>query len=123
MPFSRIAITLPPDVLASLDRLARQLDRSRSRVIVDAIRAFLAAPPAVREPAVPAYGVGPLARARKDQLERDLARTPAERLHRAEELARLARQARPRRRHGPRHQIIGFDSYEDFYEWKNTSRV
>ena len=121
MPYARIAITLPPDVLAAVDKRARALDRSRSRVIVDALRAYLATPAAVREPAVPAYGTDPVGTARRAQLERDLARTPAERLRSAEQAARLARDARPTRT--ARHQIIGFDSYEDFYEWKKANRA
>lgn len=121
MPFARIAITLPADVLASLDRRARQLDRSRSRVIVDAIRAFLAAPGVVREPAVPAHGSDAVGHARKSQLERDLARSPAERLRLAEEAGRTARAQR--RGAGRRQQIIGFDSYDDFYEWKKNQRA
>ena len=44
MAFARIAITLPKDVLAAADRRAKELDRSRSRLIVDAIRAYLASP-------------------------------------------------------------------------------
>jgi predicted transcriptional regulator len=120
MPYARVAITLPKDLLAATDRRAREHDRSRSGVIVEALRAFLTE--RVAAPAEPAYGAGPVARARKDQLERDLARTPAERLHRAEEGARLARATRrvPRR---ARQQIIGFDSYEDFAEWKNRNRA
>ncbi len=126
MAYARIAITLPKDVLTSLDRRARDLDRSRSRVIVDALRAYLAnAPPsspsAVREGATPTYGSDDFGLASRKQLERDLAKTPAERLRHSEEVARLARSRRPRR--GQRHQIIGFDSYEDFYEWKKANRV
>ena len=126
MAYARIAITLPKDVLSELDRRAKQLDQSRSRVIVAAIRAYLSAtPPApalVRE-AVPAYGTDAFGAARRDQLARDLARTPAERLAAAERLARLARTANPRSRaRRPRQQIIGFDSYEDFYEWKKNNR-
>ena len=124
MAYARIAITLPKDVLSELDRRAKQLDQSRSRVIVAAIRAYLSAPSAtvVRE-AVPAYGTDAFGAARRDQLERDLARTPAERLAAAERLARLARTANPRSRaRRPRQQIIGFDSYEDFYEWKKNNR-
>jgi hypothetical protein len=122
VPYARIAITLPQDVLAKLDRRAKQLDRSRSRAIVDAIRAYLGAPSVVQEP-VPAYGTDAVGLARRAQLDRDLARTPAERLAAAEELARLARSTRPRSRAGkPRQQIIGFDSYEDFYEWKKRNR-
>ena len=124
MPYARIAITLPRDVLSTLDRRAKQLDQSRSRVIVAAIRAFLATPaPALVREAVPAYGTDAFGAARSDQLARDLARTPAERLAAAERLARLARTANPRARaRRPRQQIIGFDSYEDFYEWKKNNR-
>jgi ribbon-helix-helix CopG family protein len=118
MPYSRIAITLPRDVLASIDRRAKELDRSRSRVIVDAIRGFLASPSVVREPR-PAYGADDFGTARREQLESDLAKSPAERLHAAEQAARLAK--RVRRSPGRRHQIIGFDSYEDFYEWKRAN--
>jgi metal-responsive CopG/Arc/MetJ family transcriptional regulator len=45
MAYSRIAITLPKDVLVSLDRRARALHRSRSGVVADAVRAFLAGSP------------------------------------------------------------------------------
>ena len=120
MTYARIAITLPPDVLAAVDERARTLDRSRSRVIVDALRSYVAAPGAVREP-VSAYGTDPVGTARHEQLERDLARTPGERLRSAETAARLARQARPSR--AARQQIIGFDSYEDFYAWKKANRA
>jgi hypothetical protein len=119
VPYARIAITLPKDVLSALDKRAKHLDQSRSGVIVAAIRAYLNAPAAaaVRE-AVPAYGTDAFGAARRAQLERDLARTPAERLRIAEEASRTARALRPAR--GRRHQIIGFDSYQDFYEWKKS---
>lgn len=120
MPFARIAITLPKDVLAAADRRAKELDRSRSRVIVDALRAYLTGPLVVREAIRPAYGSDAFGAARRQQLERDLARPPAERLRLAEEAARLAKRLRPGR---GRQQIIGFDSYEDFYEWKRASRA
>ena len=120
MAYARIAITLPKDVLAATDRRAKESDRSRSRVIVDALRAYLADPAVVRE-TVPADGTDAIGSARRAQLERDLARTPAERLAAAEELARLALGARPRAARA-RQQIIGFDSYEDFYEWKKHNR-
>jgi hypothetical protein len=128
MPYARIAITLPKHLVAAADRRARELDRSRSRVIAEALRAYLtapAAPPAppatpsqVREAVRPAYGSDAVGSARRAQLERDLARTPAERLRIAEEATRTARALRPAR--GCRHQIIGFDSYQDFYEWKKS---
>lgn len=123
MSFARIAITLPRDVLAAVNRRARELGRPRSRVIVDALRDYLASPP---PPAArPAYGADAFGVARRRQLEADLARSPAERLRAAEQAARLAssRRAGPRPRRGAVQQIIGFDSYEDFYEWKKKSRA
>jgi len=122
MPFARIAITLPKEVLAATDRRAKELDRSRSRVIVDALRAYLATPAVVREPTQPAYGSDAYGVARREQLERDLAKSPAERLHAAEQAAALAQRVRQSAGSGRRHQIIGFDSYEDFYEWKRANR-
>lgn len=121
MPFARIAITLPKDVLSATDRRAKELARSRSRVIVDALRAYLASPTVVREPTQPAYGADDFGAARRRQLEADLASSPAERLRHSEEVARLARSLRPGR--GRRQQVIGFDSYEDFYEWKKANRA
>ncbi len=124
MPYARIAITLPKDLVAAADRRARELDRSRSRVIAAALRAYLESPPPppaqVREPVRPAYGSDAIGSARRAQLERDLARSPAERLRNAEAAARTARAHRAHR--GRRHQIIGFDSYDDFYEWKQSHR-
>lgn len=120
MSFARIAITLPKDVLAAIDRRAKELDRSRSRVIVDALRAYLATPTVGREPTQPAYGSDVFGVARRQQLERDLERSPAERLRVAEEAARVAKSRRTAR---GRQQIIGFDSYEDFCEWKKANRV
>src|SRR5256885_16295956 len=121
MPFARIAIPLPKDVLPEPERRAKQPDQPRSRAIVAAIRAYLSAPsPAVVREAVPAYGTDAFGAARRAQLERDLARSPAERLRNAEAAARTARAHRAPR--GRRHQIIGFDSYDDFYEWKQSHR-
>ncbi len=120
MALKRISITLPKDVLETADRRARAVDRSRSWLIVEAVRAYLAAPASarVREADAPASGVQEVADARRQHLLADLKRSPAERLRRAEELGRLARQVRPRR--GRREQVIGFDSYEDFYAWKRV---
>ncbi|HEX9217839.1 MAG TPA: hypothetical protein VF864_12765, partial [Gemmatimonadales bacterium] len=114
--------TLPKDLVAAADRRARELDRSRSRVIAAALRAYLVSPPPaqVREAVRPAYGSDAIGSARRAQLERDLARSPAERLRNAEAAARTARAHRAHR--GRRHQIIGFDSYDDFYEWKQSHR-
>ena len=122
MALTRISITLPPEVLQAADKRARALDRSRSWLIVAAIRTYLATAPAqVREVAGPVSGAQEVADARRRHLATDLRRTPAERLRRADELAQLARRARSRR--GRREQVIGFDNYEDFYEWKKARRA
>src|SRR2546426_6506738 len=83
MAFTRISITLPREVLAAADRRARGLDRSRSWLIVEAIRVYFAGSPSqVRESAatpygVPSPGLGPL---RLAQLESDLRLTPGRRV-------------------------------------------
>ncbi|MGH7538831.1 MAG: CopG family ribbon-helix-helix protein [Gemmatimonadales bacterium] len=126
MPLTRITITIPRDVLAAVERRAREVDRSRSRVIVDAVREYLASGATgsgrlVRESASPGYGAGLVAEARRRHLESELALTPEERLRRSDALSRLAREApHGTHRRGPRHQVIGFDSYEDFYQWRKA---
>jgi len=126
MAYARISVTLPKGVLAAADRRAKELDRSRSWVIAEALRQWNAggapttASHAVRESAAPPYGAREVAEARHQHLLTDLQRTPAERLRRAGDLAQLAQAGRPR---GPRVQIIGFDSYEDFYQWKKARRA
>jgi predicted transcriptional regulator len=114
----RVTVTLPRDLLARADARARQLDRSRSWVVAEALRAYLASP-VVREPAV-AYAAREVAEAKRLHLAADLRLSPEERLRRAEELGRLARTAQRRR---PRQQIIGFDSYEDYYEWQRKAHL
>jgi len=119
MALARISITLPREVVAAADRRAAELDRPRSWVVVEALRAYLSRPAGggnrVAEAAPPPYEARQAADARRRHLESDLSLPPAERLRRAEELGRLARRSRGTSR---RHQIIGFDSYEDFHEWK-----
>ncbi|HVH68359.1 MAG TPA: ribbon-helix-helix protein, CopG family [Gemmatimonadales bacterium] len=119
MAFTRISITLPRDVLAAADRRARALDRSRSWLIVAAIRAYLAESPSrVREPNATedggtSPGLGPL---RLAQLESDLRLTPERRVRAAEENARLGELVRGAR--GRRNRVLSFDRYEDYVEWK-----
>jgi hypothetical protein len=83
-PFSRVTITVPPEDLAAADRLAKAQDRSRSWIIAEAIRKYVAAEP---EP-VRAEGLGPY---RLDQLIRDLALTPERRVQVAEDTERVSR--------------------------------
>ena len=130
MALARISITVARDLLAAADRRAKKLDRSRSWVVAEALRRYLKNgqgwEPAerrgarVREPGPQAYAAREVAEARRRHLLAELALPLAERLRRAEELGRLARQAQ---RRGRRHQAIGFDSYEDYYEWKKTRLV
>jgi hypothetical protein len=101
-------------------------------VVAEALRAFLdrvpeadaaealLARPLISEPAPDPYAPGEVDAARDRHLEAELRLTPAERLRRAEELGRLARE---RQHRGRRHQIIGFDTYEDYYEWKKARLV
>jgi hypothetical protein len=124
----RITITLPPDLVVAADRRAQELDRSRSWVVAEALRAQLlqdegGAPsaPAARVAEPPAsHAAAEVAEARRSRLRSEAALPPEERLRRAEELGRLARQAQTR---GPRKVIIIFDSYEDFYEWRKSRLI
>jgi hypothetical protein len=127
--YARIAITLPERDLAAADRLAKLLDRSRSWVIAEAMRRFVAHQAAaaaagsgsvsrVAEPAsgyavAPIAGLGPQ---RLEQLRRDMQLTPEQRVRAAEET--LDTTVRLRRPRGPR--IIAFDRYEDFLDWKRA---
>ena len=117
MTLSRVTVTVPADVLARADRRAEELDRSRSWLVADALRAYLAAPDAqrtvVREVgATYAVGLGP---SRLAQLTDDLALTPEERVR----LAQQAADARPpRRRPVQRDRLICFDRLEDYFAWE-----
>jgi hypothetical protein len=124
----RISITLPADLVRFADREARRLGRPRSWVIAEALRGAAegaggsGGPGAVRETAVHPYAevADELEEARVRRLRAALALSPAERLRKAEDLLRLARAVRPRR---GRHQIIGFDTFEEFWLWKKADRA
>jgi hypothetical protein len=122
MPHARISITLPGNLVKAADRRASELQRSRSWLLAEALRQFLGAPNGathaarVSEPGA-TYATREVAAARSRHLAADLKLPPGERLQRAEDLGRLARQARQR---APRRQIIAFDTYEDFYRWKRA---
>lgn len=124
MALKRISITLPKDVLEAADRRARALDRSRSWLIVEAVRAYLATSPSqVREPAPTSYavtspGLGPQ---RLAQLQSDLRLTPERRVRAAEETARLGE--RVRGAGGPAHRLLSFDRYEDYVTWKRMEHT
>jgi hypothetical protein len=121
--FARIAITLPARDLAAADRLARTHDRSRSWIIAEAVRRYAASAEAGEAPGpsratkgatVAAAAAPGLGASRLDQLRRDLALTPEERVRAAEETLRLTQL-----QHGPRpQQVLAFDRYEDYLDWK-----
>ena len=123
--FARISITLPRELLAAADRAARRLDRSRSWVVAEAVRRYMArdvaelpqrgrAAQAVTEGAAVPYATG-LGAYRSAQLEADLALTPEQRVREAEQTARVAELTKPRRRG---HHLQLFDQYEDYLDWK-----
>ncbi len=117
----RVTITVPREVLAAADVRAKRLDRSRSWVVGEALRQFVSGvTDVVREPPPAAYGARAVAEARRFHAASDLRLSPAERLRRAEELGRLGRAAQ---RRAPRQQVIAFDTYEDYYEWKKARLV
>ena len=123
---ARISITIPADLLKAADRLARELERSRSWVLAEAVRRMAQEAPVpdsvVREPVINPYAgyEVEMEEARLRRLKADLAAAPEERLRQAEEMIRLARMVRPAQN---RSQVIGFNSYEDYYRWKTTRRA
>jgi hypothetical protein len=142
MALDRVTITIPPDLLKVANGRAKALDRSRSWVVAEALRVYLgfgrgsprpegpvvpgpgAGASAVRESAAPVYAApevaAEIAEARRRRLAAELSLPPEERLRRAEELGRLGRAMQPR---GRRLQMIGFDSYEDYYAWRKIRLV
>ncbi len=124
---ARISITVPRPLVAAADRRAKELDRSRSWVVAEALRRYLAAGPtpdpetavrALREPTVAPYAAAPttgLGSYRRAQLEADLVLTPTERVREAERTARVT-ELTARGRRGDR--VLTFDHYEDYLEWK-----
>lgn len=116
MNLTRISITIPPELVEAADRRAAAMDRSRSWLIVEALRSYLDRPQAgaVRETPAAAYRPG-LGEQRLQQLEADFALAAEDRVAAAEQTA-LA--ARLRGRPPQRDRIIGFDRLEDFLAWE-----
>ncbi len=105
LPFSRIAITLPAEDLAAADRLAAEQDRSRSWIIAEAVRRYVAAHSSVSAAHV-------LDSSRREQLRRDLALSPLERIRAAEERVHIV---------GPRtaaaEEPLTFPGFDAFLAW------
>jgi hypothetical protein len=123
MRMARITITIPAALVAASDRTARELDRSRSWLIVRALESYLAgsaaraAPVVAEPPGGHSLGVGP---ARRVQLEADLALDCDERVRRAEQTALVGalRRGRP-----CVDRVIAFDRLEDFYAWERRESI
>lgn len=127
MPSSRITISIPEPLVEAADRKAAELDRSRSWVLVEALRRYLAEPEedrpggrgsagvaAVRETASP-YMVAGLGAQRMAQLRADLSLEPEERVRVAEETARSDSASM---RAPGLDRVISFESLEDFHRWE-----
>jgi hypothetical protein len=135
--FRRVTVTVPTAILQAADRLAARLDRSRSWVVAEALRGLTAQPEsaptagrvsepvslpaAVREPSPPPSEVQSAFRAAEAaRLEGDLAMTPEQRVHVAEELARISPSDRPRPRF---RRVLQFDTYADYLDWKRYASL
>ena len=108
-PFAKIAITLPEADLEAADRLAALQDRSRSWVIAESVRRYVAACDA-------AESASALGASRHEQLRRDLELTAHQRVHDAEGRAAKSNAAtasfeQPRR----------FGSFDDFLMWRRAA--
>ena len=133
---SRITITIPGELVKAADERAKAVGRSRSWVLVEALRRYLqapVAPGAVRGPAthpyvarqapgttVPVDAAAEVAASRRRRLRAELALPVIERLRRAEEIARLGGVATLPRAGA---QIVAFDTYEDYYGWKRNRLI
>jgi Ribbon-helix-helix protein, copG family len=114
--YARIAITIPEQDLAAADELARDRDRSRSWIISEAVRQYVAQPaPVAHRP-----GLGAL---RHAQLVADLRLTPEERVRAAESTARAVPSRRSQADTKRVARVIGFDRYEDYLAWKRLGDI
>ncbi len=117
---------MPSELRRSVDRLARELDRSRSWVVAEAVRrlARQPAPEAAGAAAMPEPSRSPAglehAETELGRLRVDLSLSADERLRKADSLLRLHRILHPPAR---RQQIVAFDSHEDFHRWKRAHQV
>jgi hypothetical protein len=105
--YARITITIPQRDLAAADELARDRDRSRSWIISEAVRRYVAQPQSVTH----RPGLGAL---RHAQLVADLRLSPEARVRAAEETARAV----PSYGAARAQHVIGFDRYDDYLDWK-----
>lgn len=103
---AKIAITIPPEDLAAADALAKSLGRSRSWVLSEALRRFVAHERLSHE----------LDTSRAAQLRRDLALTAEQRVREAEHDLTTVGGSAPVRIEQPRR----FEHYDDFVAWRRA---
>jgi hypothetical protein len=107
-PFARIAITLPQVDLEAADRLAAISDRSRSWIVAEALRCYVAS----RTPLTAGAALGA---SRHEQLRRDLALTPLERIRAAEEGVHMVGLPAGEDRGT---EPLRFSTFDDFLTWR-----
>lgn len=107
-PASKVAITVPPDVLAAADALAARLGRSRSWVFSEAMRRFVAHEHLTHE----------LDASRAAQLRYDLTLAASQRVQEAEQDLEVLGLDRRLSREEPRH----FATYDEFVAWRAAAR-
>jgi hypothetical protein len=110
-PFAKIAITLPQQDLAAADRLAAEHDRSRSWIIAEALRQYVA------RTEVPDTTAS-LDPSRLTQLRRDLTLTPLERVLASEESVQVV--GSTPNAHGA-NTPLRFDDYDAFLAWRHDA--
>ena len=106
--YARVAITLPPGDLEAADRLAIEQDRSRSWIVAEALRQYVAR----------ADQLSSLGESRQAQVLRDLRLTAEARIRDAEEGAVQVVDAD----HGDSFEApLRFETYEAFAEWRRMA--
>ena len=119
MPLTRISITIPKELVEAADRKVAELDRSRSWLLVEALRRYLSAPVTAAHEPQASHGFG-LGASRQAELHADLALTPEQRVMAAEQ-TRLVEELRgiePRRE-----RLETFDRYEDYLAWRQQDAI
>ena len=107
-PFAKIAITLPQQDLAAADRLASEHDRSRSWIIAEALRQYVARTEGTHTGAT-------LDPSRLEQVRRDLTLTPLQRILASEESVQVVGRSPDARADGT---PLRFDDFNAFAEWR-----
>ncbi len=111
--FAKIAITLPQEDLAAADRLAAEQDRSRSWIVAEALRQYVA------RSAGHFATASDLDAGRTAQLRRDLALSPQERIEAAEETLRIVGD----RGASAVQEPLTFPSFDAFLTWNRERTV